>query len=34
MLRTTNGKYDGRAPKYGTTSRTEGDVLQSLAVVG
>ena len=24
MLRSTSGKYAGRGPKYGTTSRTEG----------
>jgi hypothetical protein len=30
MLVTTRGKYEGRSPKYGTTSRIEGSVTGGL----
>jgi hypothetical protein len=34
MLRTTNGKYAGRGPKCGTTSRMEGEVMPCTVTVG
>jgi hypothetical protein len=33
MLRTTNGKYAGRGPKCGTTSRMEGEVMPCTVTV-
>jgi len=34
MLRTTNGKYAGRGPKCGTTSRMEGEVIAGTVTLG